>query len=353
MSLNTPDPWKEDRDEQNPTGPKSPATPESPAEPVNLNESRDLNQSQEATQAFPPVSEHPPASETAVLGAPPASEQSGDQGTYLPVSEKPTPGYSDETSHETVAASLDYKPVFPRILQWVVAVLTPFVLLAAAVRLVASSAVLWFIYHIPGFPADPAGFTRGDRVLYGSYGVDYLNNFAPSKYLSQVQTDEGPLFTANEVSHMADVKSLVHLCYLLAVIALVLLLISFIILRKTYPGGVRRGLFAGSIVTFAVLLICAAVALVGWEEFFVGFHQFFFSHGNWQFAWDDSLIRLYPPQYWVIAAGILGGLLLVGNLVLILVTWPTRRRRELSRKQMEEKRDGSDYVIEYDAFDQR
>ena len=49
----------------------------------------------------------------------------------------------------------------------------------------------------------------------------------------------------------------------------------------------------------------------------------------------------------------LGGLLLIGNLVLMLTTWPTRRRRERSRQEMEEKRNGSDYVIEYDAFDER
>ena len=58
-------------------------------------------------------------------------------------------------------------------------------------------------------------------------------------------------------------------------------------------------------------------------------------------------------MYWIYSAGLLGGLLLIGNLVLMLTTWPTRRRRERSREQMEEKRNGSDYVIEYDAFDER
>lgn len=332
----------------------------------------------DATQAFPPVAEHA-SEEPVAVGSPedmdatrtltPQPLAPGEQkrdlsgtsgpvrpsqlGAYTPIPDGNTEGFSEETSRDTVAASLDYKPVFPRILQWVVAILTPFVLLAGAVRLVASTGVMWLIYHVPGFPADQAGFTTKDRVLNGSYGVDYLNNFAGSKYLSQVQTENGPLFTANEVSHMADVKSLVQLCYLVGVIALVLLLISFIILRKTYPGGIRRGLFAGSIVTFVLVIAVAIVALLGWDEFFVGFHQFFFSHGNWQFAWDDSLIRLYPPMYWIYSAGLLGGLLLVGNLVLMLTTWPTRRRRERSREQMEEKRNGSDYVIEYDAFDER
>ena len=332
----------------------------------------------DATQAFPPVAEHASEEPVAVGGSEdmdatrtltPQPLAPGEQkrdlsgtsgpvrpsqlGAYTPIPDGNAEGYTEETSRDTVAASLDYKPVFPRILQWVVAILTPFVLLAGAVRLVASSGVLWLIYHVPGFPADQAGFTTKDRVLNGSYGVDYLNNFAGSKYLSQVQTENGPLFTANEVSHMADVKSLVQLCYLVGVIALVLLLISFIILRKTYPGGIRRGLFAGSIVTFVLLIAVAVLALLGWDEFFVGFHQFFFSHGNWQFAWDDSLIRLYPPMYWIYSAGLLGGLLLIGNLVLMLTTWPTRRRRERSREQMEEKRNGSDYVIEYDAFDER
>jgi len=247
-------------------------------------------------------------------------------------------GTDTVASEETLRASLASKPVFPRVLQWLVAILTPFVLLAGAVRAVASGGFLWLEYHRPGFPVDQYGFSLDQRMTYGSYGLDYVNNFAGPDYLgglvvpSGVRTLAEPaLFKATEVEHMHAVQQLIHLCYLVGAVGLVLIVISCLILRARYAGGVRRSLFAGVLATLGLAAVLGTLGALGWETFFTDFHRIFFSGGNWEFYLDDTLIRLYPPQFWVDAALVLGSLVVVVCVVVICLSWPTRARRERSK----------------------
>ena len=50
----------------------------------------------------------------------------------------------------------------------------------------------------------------------------------------------------------------------------------------------------------------------------------------------DALIRLYPEQFWVDAAVVVGLVTLLASLVTLVLTWPTRRRRELSADRREQ-----------------
>lgn len=247
------------------------------------------------------------------------------------------PGVTDTSAFSTGPAP---KRIFSRILQYVVAILTPFVVLIASIRAVASGAFLWLEYHRPGFPADAYGFSTDRRTTLGSYGLDFINGFASRSYLGDLRTPEGEqslaapkLFKSSEVGHMADVQSLVHLAYLVAVLAAVVIVVCLLVLRCRYAGGVRRGLFAGAWVTLGLLLVLGLAAVMGWDTFFTDFHRLFFSGGNWEFYADDTLIRLYPPQFWMDAAAVLGGLTVLACVILLCLTWPTRRRREASRNR--------------------
>lgn len=284
----------------------------------------------EKTQALPR-----PAAAAPGAGSPPqtasaiAEARSRVFGAYNPGPE-PTPAARERRAARQ--AALEAKPPLARTLQVLLAVFYPFILLIAAIRLIASPIFLWFDYQRPGFPADGFGFSTADRMTYGSYGVDFLNNIADNRYLGELRDPAGnPLFLGTEVQHMADVKNVMSFTYLAGVIMGIIVIIALAYLGKRYSGGIRRGLFAGSVATLILLAGLSTAAILGWEKFFTTFHEIFFSQGNWTFNYSDTLIRLYPPQFWVDAAIAIGALVVITSLLTLIFTWPTARRRESSR----------------------
>ncbi|HKU02566.1 MAG TPA: TIGR01906 family membrane protein [Arthrobacter sp.] len=220
------------------------------------------------------------------------------------------------------------KPVAPRFMQVLLAIIYPFILLILAVRAVTTPLFLWVEYNRPGFPGDGYGFSTDDRMTYGSYAVDYLLNWAGPRYLGDlVQRSGEKLFKDGEVSHMADVKAVILSTFGAGALLLILALIAILYLRRRSTGGVRRGLFAGSIITLVLILGLGTLAALGWQQFFTEFHRVFFADGSWTFSLDDTLIRLFPSQFWIDAGIAIAGLVLLASIVTLVLTWPTRRRR--------------------------
>ena len=218
-------------------------------------------------------------------------------------------------------------------MQVLLAVFYPVILLVLAVRAVTSPLFLWVEYNRPGFPGDGYGFSTDDRMTYGSYAVDYLSNWSGPRYLGDLMDQSGDrLFKDGEVSHMADVKAVILSTFGAGTLLILLGLIAVIYLKRRHNGGVRRGLFAGSIVTLAIIIGLGTLAVLGWEQFFTDFHRIFFANGTWTFSLQDTLIRLFPGQFWIDAGMVIGGLVLLASLVTLVLTWPTRRRRGLGPK---------------------
>ncbi|MET1063717.1 MAG: TIGR01906 family membrane protein [Arthrobacter sp.] len=225
------------------------------------------------------------------------------------------------------------KPVAPRVMQVLLAVCFPVILLVLAVRAVASPLFLWVEYNRPGFPGDGYGFSTDDRMTYGSYAVDYLSNWAGPRYLGELVDRSGEkLFGDGEVSHMADVKVVILSAFAVGVLLILLSLIAVLYLRRRSAGGVRRGLFAGSIIALVIIIGLGVLAVLGWEQFFAEFHSVFFASGTWTFSLQDTLIRLFPGQFWVDGGIVIAGLVFIASLLTLILTWPTRKRRGLPKK---------------------
>lgn len=256
-------------------------------------------------------------------------------GAYSP---EPVPTPAAQERRAAREAALGAKPPLARTLQVILAIIYPVLLLILAIRAVASSAFLWVVYQRPGFPADGFGFSTADRLTYGSYGVDYLNNAADQRYLGELRDPAGnPLFLNTEVQHMFDVKNVISGAYVAGIILALLMIIVLFYLGRSYAGGIRRGLFAGAVVTIGLFAGLTALAVLGWDAFFTGFHKIFFANGTWTFNYSDTLIRLYPPQFWVDAAITIGALVLIVSLITLFATWPTAKRRENSKLRQEAK----------------
>ncbi|MFK0040931.1 TIGR01906 family membrane protein [Paenarthrobacter sp. NPDC090517] len=235
------------------------------------------------------------------------------------------------------------KPIGPRIFQVLLAVFYPVILLVLAVRAVTSPLFLWVEYNRPGFPGDGYGFSTDDRMTYGSYAVDYLSNWAGPRFLGGLVNQDGDkLFTDSEVSHMADVKLVILSSFGAGLLLIVLSIIAILYLRKRSTGGIRRGLFAGSIVTLVIIIGLAVLAVLSWQQFFTEFHRIFFANGTWTFSLEDTLIRLFPGQFWIDAGIVIGALVFLVATLTFIFTWPTKRRRGLATAQAEEDREESD-----------
>jgi integral membrane protein (TIGR01906 family) len=231
------------------------------------------------------------------------------------------------------------KPLAGRILQTLLAVFFPFMLVAGAIRALTTPLFLWIEYHRPGFPVDTYGFSVEDRMTYGSYALDYVMNWAGPRYLGEVVNTEGDnLFLPTEVTHMQDVKWVLALSFVAATVMLVFSIFAAVYLARKYKGGIRRALFAGSVATIVLIGTLAVVALLAWDVFFTALHNVFFAEGSWTFRFSDTLIRLFPPQFWMDAGIAVGALVLMTAVTTLVFTWPTRERRRRSMEAQREAR---------------
>ncbi len=286
-----------------------------------------------ADAVVPPVSVAPQNESNASTAAAVAQARSRVFGSSGPEEEPSEAAMKRRVARER---ALNSKPAMARPAQILVAVIFPILTLIAAIRLVATPGFLALSYGRPGFPDDIYGFSAAERLTYGSYGVDYLNNFAGPEFLSGLVLPTGSaMFTAGEVQHMVDVKNLIGFAYVLGACLAVLMVIGIWYLAKRYAGGVRRALFSGAIATLVLIAALLAMAFMGWQSFFNDFHALFFSEGTWTFKLSDTLIRLYPEQFWIDSAVAVAGLILLTVVIVLISCWPTGRRREAARLRQE------------------
>ncbi len=199
-------------------------------------------------------------------------------------------------------------------LSWLVTTLLPAVLVLAVARLLFTPTYLVFEYHTPGFPADSYGFSLQDRLKYGTLAIDYLNNSSGIAFLGDLRFPAGQqappatcqemadcthLFNDRELEHMVDVKNVYQATmHVLEGSAIVLALLAMWAWRGKWLDEFMRGLHRGGLLTIILLGLIILFILVGFNYFFVIFHEIFFKAGTWTFLYSDTLIRLFPERFW-------------------------------------------------------
>ncbi len=208
------------------------------------------------------------------------------------------------------------------ILRTFIALAIPLLLVLGGARLLMSPLFFSFEYSRADFPADYYGFTREDRLRYAPYATEYLINGADIDFLGDLTFPDGsPLFNAHELHHMRDVKALTQEAFLLATGVGILVLLSVVFLWRTSRRDLTVGLRAGALLTLGLVVAVVIGSMTSWDTFFTDFHEMFFAQGTWQFLYSDTLIRLFPEQFWFDAALVIGGLAVVSAILLLLVAW--------------------------------
>lgn len=211
------------------------------------------------------------------------------------------------------------KPVaFPRWLQRfaqaLIILTTPFVLILGSVRLVMTEAYMQLEYQRPGFPEDIFGFTTEDRLEYGPYGIRYIVGNKDISYLGDLEIDGQPAFNADELQHMEDVQVVTLAAFQVLLILASGMAAGSILLARQKPTRhlLPKSLRYGGLLTLGLVAVAFLLVLINWDFFFASFHEVFFADGTWQFSRADTLIRLYPEQFWFDAAVSIGVLTLLG-----------------------------------------
>lgn len=204
-----------------------------------------------------------------------------------------------------------------KILQVLVTISTPFIFLMFAVRVMLTPLFLQVEYNLPGFPTDPYGFTREQRLYFSKISVDYLLNNEGIEFLQNQKIDEGtPLYNARELSHMLDVKILVkNMLAAWSGLLLIWLLLLVLAWRGKWLLDFLLAVSNGGWLTLGLILFLLTAVLVDFDGLFTAFHHLFFEGDTWLFYFSDSLIRLFPMRFWRDAFILTGGITILLALI--------------------------------------
>lgn len=214
----------------------------------------------------------------------------------------------------------------------VVALAVPPILVVNGLRVLATDTFVRFEYGRDGFPADRYGLDRPERTRLALVGLESITPGGEGiDLLREARLPDGtPAFDSRELRHMEDVRSVFGAALrgqLVAVIAIATLALA---LSRTRRGRtvVPRGLLGGGAATLAIAALAVPVIVLGFDSFFVGFHELFFAPDTWRFSTTDTLLRLYPEVFWQHTSQ-LAAAITVGQAALLvpLSLWWLRRAR--------------------------
>lgn len=141
-------------------------------------------------------------------------------------------------------------------------------------------------------------FTKDERILYSGLIIDYLKFNADISTIENLEDDNTKIFTQKEITHLKDVRLLLlnalktHLLSAVGIVSS-----TFILKRERIP--IRKYFMVGGLITILVIFIVNLFTLLDFNLLFIYFHQVFFIEGSYTFLQSDTLIQLFPLEFWI------------------------------------------------------
>ncbi len=198
------------------------------------------------------------------------------------------------------------------------------ILVVNAFRVLATGTFVRAELDRDGFPPDRYGLTNDQRKELALLG---LRSIEPGSdgivLLERARLPNGsPAFGFRELTHMRDVRRLFGIALRGQLIALVVIAALALGLARTrFRLVVPLGLLAGAVATLAIAVLAVPLILLGFDGFFVRFHEIFFSGDSWRFNNADTLIRIYPERFWEDVSRLAATITVVQAIVLVPLAW--------------------------------
>ncbi len=223
-----------------------------------------------------------------------------------------------------------------RILKLFLILLIPILIITAAVRLLATDKFLAFEYGKASFPSDPFGFTNQQRFILASTNIHYVRTHLPNDELSKQTLNGTPVYNPREISHMVDVRAVFQSIFQVWQAAFLLVLFfGFMLWQKGEWKMLASAIQSGGLLTSGFILSIGLLAVFAWQFWFEMFHLFFFKPGSWLFSYSDTLIRLFPMEFWFDATLNISILSLIGGLIIALIGWQWRIATENATRNLQ------------------
>ena len=219
-------------------------------------------------------------------------------------------------------------PTLRRVITILLILVTPFFLMLTAVRVLFTPLYLVVEYRMPGFPADTYGFSMQDRMKWAGISMEYLLNDSDISFLANQRLPDGqPLYNERELSHMVDVKNVLQGALgVWGILLLVYIGLGFWAWRGDWLKDYFQALSRGSVLTMVLIAFILLGVAISFYQLFTLFHKLFFVGDSWQFAYSDTLIRLFPLRFWSDGFILMGVVTILGAIAFILVNKRVQKR---------------------------
>jgi len=129
--------------------------------------------------------------------------------------------------------------------------------------------------------------------------LHYVTNV--TNYLKFGQKLNDKYFSQQAVQHMSDVKNLFNTAKAVnaSVLFVFLSFIIYSIYKKKYVF-LKKGLILGVIISTLVILLILICSMLNFDISFVIFHKILFRNGLWLFEPNDSLVKLFTEDFFIL-----------------------------------------------------
>jgi len=161
-------------------------------------------------------------------------------------------------------------------------------------------------YALPGFPEPRIALDGDERSHLAAIGIHAIQPWRSDGIESMraaTREDGSRAFDGEELRHFEDVRTVVLVFLLAGAVSLAVIGAAAVLVRDR--AVLRRGLIAGTRVTFALFAVLGALMLIGFDAFFDAFHGIFFEGDTWQLPYLGTVRSLYPDALWAIMGGVM------------------------------------------------